>query len=51
MAISYRIIQAHAGRIDVESREGFGATITISLPMVQPKVAANEPPAAIARSY
>jgi two-component system, NtrC family, sensor histidine kinase PilS len=51
MAISYRIIQAHAGRIDVESREGFGATITISLPLVQPKVAANEPPTAIAQRY
>jgi two-component system sensor histidine kinase PilS (NtrC family) len=51
MAISYRIIQEHAGRIDVESRQGFGATITISLPLVQPNTASNEPPAAIARRY
>jgi two-component system sensor histidine kinase PilS (NtrC family) len=51
MAISYGIIQAHAGRIDVESRQGFGATITISLPLVQPTLAANEPPTAIARRY
>ena len=33
MAISYRIIQEHGGKIAVESREGRGTAITISLPM------------------
>jgi two-component system, NtrC family, sensor histidine kinase PilS len=33
MAISYSIVQAHAGRIEVESREGAGSTITVSLPV------------------
>jgi two-component system sensor histidine kinase PilS (NtrC family) len=33
MAISYRIVQEHGGRIDVESREGSGTTITVSLPV------------------
>ena len=32
MAISYRIVQEHSGRIDVSSREGAGTTITVSLP-------------------
>ena len=32
MAISYRIVQEHGGRIDVRSREGSGTTITVSLP-------------------
>ncbi|MCU1245654.1 MAG: Sporulation kinase [Acidobacteria bacterium] len=33
MAISYRIVQEHGGRIDVTSREGAGTTITVSLPV------------------
>ncbi|HEV2720271.1 MAG TPA: ATP-binding protein [Thermoanaerobaculia bacterium] len=32
MAISYRIVQEHGGRIDVRSREGRGTMITVSLP-------------------
>jgi two-component system sensor histidine kinase PilS (NtrC family) len=32
MAISYRIVQEHGGRIDVTSREGVGSAITVSLP-------------------
>lgn len=32
MAISYRIVQEHGGRIDVESREGSGTVIRVSLP-------------------
>ncbi len=34
MAISFRIVQEHGGRIDVASREGAGTTITVSLPVV-----------------
>jgi two-component system sensor histidine kinase PilS (NtrC family) len=33
MAISYRIVQEHGGRIDVLSRQGQGTTITVSLPV------------------
>jgi two-component system sensor histidine kinase PilS (NtrC family) len=33
MAISYRIVQEHGGRIDVRSREGSGTMITVSLPV------------------
>jgi two-component system sensor histidine kinase PilS (NtrC family) len=33
MAISYRIVQEHGGRIDVSSRQGSGTTITVSLPV------------------
>jgi len=32
MAISYRIVQAHGGEIDVASRPGAGTAITVSLP-------------------
>jgi two-component system sensor histidine kinase PilS (NtrC family) len=32
MAISYRIVQEHGGRIDVSSRAGAGTTITVTLP-------------------
>ena len=34
MAISYRIIQEHGGRIDVQSRVGVGTTITVVLPSI-----------------
>ena len=33
MAISYRIVQAHGGKIDVVSREGEGTSITVTLPV------------------
>ena len=33
MAISYRIVQEHGGNISVESDEGRGTTITLSLPL------------------
>ena len=33
MAISYRIVQEHGGRIDVTSRPGAGTTITVTLPV------------------
>jgi two-component system sensor histidine kinase PilS (NtrC family) len=32
MAISYRIVQEHGGRIEVTSHEGSGTSITVSLP-------------------
>jgi signal transduction histidine kinase len=32
MAISFRIVQEHGGRIDVQSREGNGTTIILHLP-------------------
>lgn len=35
MAISYRIVQEHGGRIDVVSRERIGTTITVSLPIAE----------------
>ena len=33
MAITYRIIQEHSGRIDVDSQQGIGTTITVALPL------------------
>ncbi|HVR44410.1 MAG TPA: ATP-binding protein [Thermoanaerobaculia bacterium] len=33
MAISYRIVQEHGGRLDVESVPGAGTTITLALPV------------------
>ena len=39
MAISYRIVQEHGGRIDVASREGTGTAITVALPVGKPRAA------------
>jgi two-component system sensor histidine kinase PilS (NtrC family) len=39
MAISYRIVQEHGGKIDVASREGSGTTITVSLPAARGRAA------------
>jgi two-component system, NtrC family, sensor histidine kinase PilS len=33
MAISYRIVQEHGGKIDVDSKKGVGTKITLSLPL------------------
>ncbi len=35
MAIVYRIVQEHGGRLDVDSRPGGGTTITVELPAMQ----------------
>jgi signal transduction histidine kinase len=43
MAISYRIVQEHGGRIDVESREGVGTSITVALPRKGVAVVASAP--------
>ena len=42
MAISYRIVQAHGGDIDVSSRPGAGTAITVSLPC-RPAAVAGSP--------
>ena len=34
MAISFRIVQEHGGKIDVTTKEGMGTTIAVSLPLV-----------------
>ena len=36
MAISYRIVQEHGGKIEVSTKEGYGTTIAISLPANHP---------------
>lgn len=36
MAIVYRIVQEHGGRIEVESRPGAGTTIRVALPVADP---------------
>ena len=39
MAISYRIVQEHGGKIEVATREGEGTAITVSLPTGRSRVA------------
>jgi two-component system sensor histidine kinase PilS (NtrC family) len=50
MAISYRIVQAHGGAIDVASRPGAGTTITVSLPRRAAAVNTDRLPVANAAS-
>ncbi|MBV8612007.1 MAG: PAS domain-containing protein [Singulisphaera sp.] len=44
LSISYGIIQAHGGRIDVDSTPGQGTNFTVRLPLVAPKDAAPGSP-------
>jgi C4-dicarboxylate-specific signal transduction histidine kinase len=44
LAVSFGIIEAHGGDIEVKSSVGEGTTFTVSLPLVQP-VPPGEPPA------
>ena len=48
LAVSYGIIQAHGGDIEVKSAAGAGATFTVSLPLEQPAPGGGEAPAALA---
>ena len=41
MAISYRIVQEHGGRIDVQSRVGEGTVITVTVPRAHAPAAAT----------
>jgi len=43
MAIVYRIVQEHGGRVDVTSVEGAGTTITVELPLAGRAAPAAEP--------
>jgi signal transduction histidine kinase len=46
IAISYRIVQAHGGEIDVASRPGAGTMITVSLPRLALQVDGSRLPVA-----
>jgi len=48
LAVSYGIIQAHGGDIEVKSAAGAGATFTVSLPLEQPAQGGGVEPAALA---
>ena len=39
LAVSYGIVEAHGGEIDVESKVGVGTTFTVRLPLTAPAVA------------
>jgi signal transduction histidine kinase len=41
LAIAYRIVAKHHGRIEVQSRPGFGSTFRVVLPVKQPKATAD----------
>jgi two-component system NtrC family sensor kinase len=45
LAVSYGIIQAHGGDIEVKSKVGEGATFIVSLPLEQPAAPGDKPPA------
>ena len=49
LAVSYGIIEAHGGEIEVRSQVGEGTTFTVSLPIEPPARAGELPLAAVAR--
>jgi C4-dicarboxylate-specific signal transduction histidine kinase len=49
LAVSYGIIQAHGGEIEVKSVVGEGTTFTVSLPIEQPGAASAPPPIELVR--
>src|ERR1022692_2906437 len=49
LAVSYGIIEAHGGDIEVRSTVGVGTTFTVSLPLVPPAARTEPPPAVLAR--
>ena len=49
LAVSYGIIEAHGGDIEVKSVVGEGTTFTVSLPLVPPAARTEPPPAVLAR--
>jgi two-component system NtrC family sensor kinase len=50
LAVSYGIIQAHGGEIEVKSAPGEGTVFTVSLPVQQPAQAGESPVAETARN-
>ena len=49
LAVSYGIIEAHGGDIEVKSAVGEGTTFTVSLPLEPPPARTETPPAVLAR--
>ncbi len=49
LAVSYGIIQAHGGDIEVKSKVGEGATFIVTLPLEQHPLAGAPPPLELAR--
>jgi two-component system NtrC family sensor kinase len=49
LAVSYGIVEAHGGDIEVKSTVGEGTTFTVSLPLVPPAARTEPPPAVLAR--
>jgi two-component system NtrC family sensor kinase len=49
LAVSYGIVEAHGGDIEVRSTVGVGTTFTVSLPLVPPAARTEPPPAVLAR--
>jgi signal transduction histidine kinase len=50
LAVSYGIVHAHGGEIEVKSVVGEGTTFTVSLPLGQPAQAGGHPPLEMARN-
>jgi two-component system NtrC family sensor kinase len=49
LAVSYGIIEAHGGEVEVSSKVGEGTTFTVSLPIEPPAQLSEPPPVALVR--
>jgi two-component system NtrC family sensor kinase len=50
LAVSFGIIEAHGGDIEVNSKVGEGTTFTVSLPLEQPAPPGQPPAVEVART-
>jgi len=44
LPIVQRIVEAHGGRLSIDSEEGAGTTVTVTIPVARPPGAPSEPP-------
>ena len=44
LPIVQRIVEAHGGRLSIDSEEGAGTTVTVTIPVARPAGSPSQPP-------